>query len=126
MCVYTHTHTHTHTYIYICIFEPLCSPPETITLLLVSCIPLGDKKLKKRIFLNIRVKACFEMSDDIINGSGKCSECFFINRQGDCLNMSYCGNSFEVYIKSSSFSLQEFRKRKVLVVNDSDQNDGRK
>lgn len=40
------------------------------------------------------------MSDDIINCSGKHSECFFINRQGDCLNMSYCG--LEAYIESIS------------------------
>ena len=73
---------------------------KTTIILLISCTPLQDKKLNKRIFLNIRVKACFEMSDDIINCSGKYSECFFINRQGDCLNMSYCG--FEAYIKSIS------------------------
>ena len=40
------------------------------------------------------------------------------NRHHDCLYMSCCGDFSEVYIKLSNFSLHNFRKREVLVLND--------
>ena len=32
----------------ICMAESLCCPPETITILLIDCTPIYDKKLKKK------------------------------------------------------------------------------
>ena len=36
---------------YTCVTEPLCCPLETITTLLTGCIPIQNKKVKKRIYV---------------------------------------------------------------------------
>ena len=36
---------------YTCVTEPLCCPLETITTLLTGCIPVQNKKVKKRIYV---------------------------------------------------------------------------
>lgn len=41
------------------------------------------------------------------------------NRHRDCLNVSCSDNFSEVYIKLSSFNLQDFRKRAVLLPDNS-------
>ena len=49
----------------------------------------------------------------------------YSNRHEDCLNMSCCDNFSDLCIKSSSFTLQDIRRRAMLFLRDSNQKNGR-
>ena len=49
----------------------------------------------------------------------------YSNRHEVYLNMSCCDNFSDLCIKSSSFTLQDFRKMAMLVLSDSSQKNGR-
>ena len=49
----------------------------------------------------------------------------YSNRHEVCLNVSCCNNFSDLCIKSSNFTLQDFRKMAMLVLSDSSQKNGR-
>ena len=73
-------------------------------------------------FLDVAVKASLQFEMSLMMSS--VVQINFLsysnrNRHRDCLNVSCSDNFSEVYIKLSSFNLQDFRKRAVLLPDNS-------